>query len=215
MKIKLITGVSKSDNAGLAQLKRSCEVNGLDLTVLVNSEIQWNWAGLPDIYNWCKTDEAREYTHILYSDGFDTFAQLGMQNIEVCYKETDKMLFSTEKHCFPRKDWEDKHPKPAPSEWQYLNHGQFIAPIDVFLRLYEGVFTKDITCQEYAMELFLNGSQDIVLDYECRIFQTIAFESDEDFKYGSFIQNLKTNSIPCFLHGNGKTDMSKVYKLFT
>ena len=211
MRIKLITAVSNPNHEGLTKLKESLNRFEYDYEVLVNKDINWNWAGLEDIYNWCKIQEG--YTHFLYTDGFDTFAFSSMSEIERKYKNTDKMLFSTEKQCFPRKDWTDIHPQ-SESEWKFLNHGQFISPIDTFLRLYEGVFQLNMTCQEWAMDLYLNGSEDITLDLNCDIFQTIAFETEGDFEIREGrIFNLKNKSTPVFAHGNGRTDMTWIYNI--
>lgn len=214
MKIKTIIAISDELNVGFLHLQKSLIKHNYDYTVLINPSINWNWAGLEDIYKWGKTEEAKEYTHFIYTDGFDTVALQPLSNVLIKYKQTDKMLFSTEKQCFPRVDWIERHPK-VDSEWQYLNHGQFIAPIETFLRLYEGVFDLPITCQEYAMDLFLNGSNDIILDTNCEVFQTVAFcKPTEEFEIidGSIV-NIATGSLPSFAHGNGKTNIQWVYDL--
>jgi hypothetical protein len=53
----------------------------------------------------------------------------------------------------------------------------------------------------------------IGLDY-CNIFQSIAFEVEGDFEIRyNRLYNKITHTFPMFLHGNGKTDMSKYYPL--
>jgi hypothetical protein len=46
------------------------------------------------------------------------------------------------------------------------------------------------------------------------MFQSIAFESEGDFeiRYGR-LYNKITHTFPMFIHGNGKTDMTKFYAL--
>lgn len=219
MKTKLITAVSNPDHEGLKQLKKSLNRFEYDYHVITNPNINWNWAGLKDIHEWCKSEEAKEYTHFLYTDGFDTMALTSMAEVERKYQNMrhvfygDQIIFSTEKQCFPRVDWVELHPETT-TEWKYLNHGQFIAPIKMFIDLYEGVFDKSITCQEWAMDLYLKKDPAIGLDLNCDIFQTIAFKSPEDFEIrGGRIYNTKQNSFPCFAHGNGRTDMAWVYEL--
>lgn len=207
--IKVITTVSDPNNEGYHKLIKSLREKSWDYMVIVNQNINWNWSGFKDIYEWCLTDEAKNYTHFLYTDGFDTLAVRDASQFN--FTLPSGFIFSTEKQCFPRKDWEGLHPK-CESEWQYLNHGQFIAEISQFLKYYEGVFDKDITCQEYAMDLYLKPIEGFNLDTKCEIFQTLAFESEGDFLIeDKVIMNTKTGKLPFFIHGNGRTDMTKFY----
>jgi lysyl hydroxylase/galactosyltransferase/glucosyltransferase/procollagen-lysine,2-oxoglutarate 5-dioxygenase len=59
----------------------------------------------------------------------------------------------------------------------------------------------------------INQCDWIGLDY-CNMFQSIAFESEGDFeiRYGR-LYNKITHTFPMFIHGNGKTDMTKFYAL--
>ncbi len=218
MKLKILTAVSTTEHPGFGKLLNSMNFFKHDFSFLVNPEIQWSWGGLPDIYEWCKTE--KEYTHFLYTDGFDTLALSGPDELAEKYKDTDCMLFSSEKGCFPRSDWAHLHPEHDETKrWKYLNHGQFIAPIDVFLELYEGVFGLPITCQEFAMEKYLNGEKRIKLGLDCEIFQSISHIADDEFSVTEgeigerrLVNNL-TGSKAIFAHANGRSEFDWVYKL--
>jgi len=61
----------------------------------------------------------------------------------------------------------------------------------------------------------------VKLDYQCEIFQTLGFCPDTDFEYYSCINdeprrrlcNAIVESVPLFIHGNGHTPMTNIYKL--
>ena len=239
VKLILITTVSTQDHPGFEKLKASLDLFNWEYVVITNPNINWNWSGLPDIYSICPQLIEKGYTHFLYTDGFDTLALSDITEVIEKYKDTDKILFSAEKACFPRSDWSDRHISVEPSitifgskglnmilppnkrtrvvggsRWRYLNHGQFIAPIDLYLELYNGVFDKPITCQEYMMGLFLNGEKRIELDVNCDIFQSIAFKGDDEYTIDA--KRLKNNindSAAVFLHANGRSEFQWCYDI--
>jgi hypothetical protein len=54
----------------------------------------------------------------------------------------------------------------------------------------------------------------IVFDLGCEYFQTTAFENKGDFDLapdGKLLVNNLTGTIPCVLHGNGRTEMKPIY----
>jgi hypothetical protein len=71
----------------------------------------------------------------------------------------------------------------------------------------------DMDDQEF-MHILIDLKEDIRIDFDCSILQSIAFDRGDDFDYQSGrIINLKTKTLPCIIHGNGRTDMSKIYNL--
>lgn len=211
MKIKLLTCVSTMDHPGIHKLEASLKLFNYDYLIIVDPNINWAWGGLINFYNWCKEQVLQEdgYTHFIYTDGFDTIAMSGMD--EVLNKYKGGILYSAEKACFPRSDWSELH--ISDSRWKYLNHGQFMAPVKEWIELYESMYNPNITCQEAAMHKHLNG-YDIKLDTDCGIFQSIAFKGDDEYSIdeGRLINNInKTN--PCFVHGNGRSEMDWIYKI--
>lgn len=60
------------------------------------------------------------------------------------------------------------------------------------------------------------GENLIKLDYNCDVFQTIAFCPESDFNIVGFedaVYNNITDTMPTFIHGNGHTPMTEYYKL--
>jgi hypothetical protein len=67
--------------------------------------------------------------------------------------------------------------------------------------------------QRWYTDRFLERRSSISLDY-CNIFQSVAFEVEGDFTLTyNRLYNNKTHTFPMFIHGNGKTDMTKFYQL--
>ena len=119
-------------------------------------------------------------------------------------------FFSAEKNCYPNPLLSAKYPK-TPYEWRFLNSGSYIYNREKFIDLYErNIPFIGIDDQLYFTELFLKG-ENISLDTNCQLFQSIAFESEGDFSwFNQEFHNLKTDTYPTILHGNGKTDMRKI-----
>ena len=67
--------------------------------------------------------------------------------------------------------------------------------------------------QRWYTDRYLERRSSISLDY-CNIFQSVAFEVEGDFTLTyNRLYNNKTHTFPMFIHGNGKTDMTKFYQL--
>ena len=67
--------------------------------------------------------------------------------------------------------------------------------------------------QRWYTDRYLERRSSISLDY-CNIFQSVAFEVEGDFTLTyNRLYNNKTHTFPMFIHGNGKTDMTKFYAL--
>ena len=210
MKIKVLTTCDNPNHEGYLRLKASLDKFGYDHEVIVHPFSFGHQ--LPVIRDWCNryTGDA---THILYSDAFDTLAFSNAE--EIISKMPDcKMLISCEKNCYPHPERAKEYPY-AESPWRYVNGGGWIAEIKYFLELCERMNLNDQSHdQVWLMEAFLNNQQDIKLDTNCEIFQTIAFSYPEEWDnvnehgYGvNRFRNVGTKTFPVFFHGNGHTDM--------
>ena len=130
------------------------------------------------------------------------------------------MLISTEKACYPLAELAEKYPQSA-YEWKYVNGGGWMVEIAFFIELARKYnLNKDSHDQIWLHNVYLSEREHngVFLDRECEIFQTIAFEGPDDFMeviYGDHkrIVNKKTGALPIFIHGNGHTDMTKIYNL--
>lgn len=211
MKIKIITVATREDE-GLEKLKESCKKFNLDLEVL-GMGTQWKGFGTKVILTGDYLNTLEGYTHFMFVDAYDVII-IG-DNIEEKYKEfgEDAIVFSAEKCCWPKPDLAKDYPI-YDIQWRYLNSGSYIAPIEKYLRLLDkNPPTYAMDDQLYFTELFLKG-EDILLDTHCKLFQSIAFEHDTDFKLtDTYLINRDTNTRPLVLHGNGKTTMDKYHNL--
>jgi len=67
--------------------------------------------------------------------------------------------------------------------------------------------------QLYFTNMYLSKELDCNLDTDCKIFQSIAFESKGDFSIDGGLYNNITKRRPIILHGNGKTNLEPYYNL--
>jgi hypothetical protein len=206
MKIKVITTTSIVSKC--FELKRSLIHFGYDFHF-----IEHEWKGFLDkiheTYQYLKS--LKGYTHFLYTDAWDTFALAPAGELNA--KMPDGLLISGERACYPYPELAIKYPVNK-SAWRFVNGGGWCGEISAFIKMYEAQPpTDELNDQVYLTNQFLKGCEWIKLDYNCSIFQTLAFCSDDDFKYYDRILNRATLEQPIFIHGNGHTSISHVYKM--
>ena len=179
----------------------------------------------------------------IYSDGGDTFCQRPFT------VPNDRLIWSTEKHCYPDVRLAEKYPEPnCATDWKYLNNGGYGGSLALMLefahRYMRAPLPSDANCQHETMVAFLKAKKDgfpIELDYNCELFQTIAFDPQKpkkgqkidrasfsihrddngnpkytgtDFKIvKGKVVNRMTKTTPAILHGNGTTPMEWIYQL--
>lgn len=207
MKIKTVT-VSNLPSMTF-ELSRSMIKYNID-----NEIIYCDWEGfytkISETYNFCKT--LKGYDYILFVDAHDVIFKGDIKTIIEkinTFPEHD-CIFSTEKACWPNTELALKY-KKSPYPWNYLNSGSYLFKIDKFLQIIEEnkpfIGMDD---QLYFTELYLDNKINCILDVECKIFQSVAFEDNNDFSIeNGVIKNNITNSFPIVIHGNGKTDLTK------
>jgi hypothetical protein len=169
-----------------------------------------------------------DYKTVIYSDGADTFFQNGF------VPPDDEIIYSVEKQIWPP---EQQFPRLRtlyneyyntrgrqfliPHPWKFLNGGNWCGPIDLLIEWYEKYGLKDLTGdingQLEQAEAFMKADKDtfpIYFDHACEYFQTTGFENQGDFSLaqdGKSLVNNITGTIPCILHGNGRTNMQPIY----
>lgn len=196
MKSKLITTVSDLNNPGLHKLEASLKRFGWDYKILHDPAIGWDWGGWRNVYEWCKREKENPtgYTHIIYTDGFDTLA-LGTQAEadeafkRICGDDLNKFVYSTEKNFFPHPQTNELNEVASgftneklgltdKNRWRYVNGGQYMASIDRHIEWYENAPKEGIdeNNQWWANKYFikLNDGR-LKLDFGCDLFQTVAF----------------------------------------
>lgn len=203
MRIKVLT-VATQETEGLKSLRKSALNQGMDLTVLGLGET-WKGFGMKVILTYEYLKALQGYTHFIFVDAYDTIFLHPITDYE------GGIIFSCEKHKWPDAD----APYPESDKvWPYLNSGSYIAPIKEYLKLIEAFpinYADDD--QRYFTNLYLNGNS-IQLDTSCKIFQSYAFNTPEDFTltHNSLINNI-TKTEPAVIHFNGKCSEAKIYAM--
>lgn len=212
----IITNIYK-EFWGTNQFRKSC--NMINLPVY-NAHIGGSFTGNGDVFkNLYKAfiDLQDHYKYAIYSDGADTFFVKAFQ------PPAGKIIYSAEKACYPIESMAPLFPQTK-SPWKYLNGGNYCGEIKLLIEFFDkyglNKYKGDINGQKEQSESFLKAKLDefpIELDDQCKYFQSIAFEDPGDFyldEDGKGIVNNITGSIPCVYHGNGRTDMTPIYKRY-
>lgn len=222
MKLKVVTLTTDLKHPGLLKLQESLERHGYDYHIIhqqVPSGMHVFGTQMPHVYNWCK-NESEGYTHLLYTDAWDTVA-LGPFT-ELLSKVDDDILFlgSGEKACFPKPELAAEYPADVPNifAWKYINGGGWLANVKFFCEMYEDLPAEGINDQLWLAQRFLLYNKihgtDVRINYPCDIFQTIGFEGKGDFAVkDKRLVNLLTGEQPLFAHGNGRTAMDWVWNI--
>lgn len=206
MKLKVLTVATHPDK-GLEQLERSLKAYKYDYEVLGIGK-EWKGFGtkLKEVHEWCKKTD---YTHILFLDAYDTFA-VGQLEIG----DFDGVYFNAEKGCWPDADKKDLYPCPD-MPYPYLNSGMYLANVKTLLQIFEeNPYEYKTDDQRYFTDIFLSERYKVSLDYDTEYLMTIAFsEQGKDYEITDKVTNLHSGNTPCFIHGNGKTPMDKIYDI--
>lgn len=222
-KIKFLTTAS---NVGkCAQLKRSLEYFEYDYKIALHA---WEGFGSKLIATRTALNELRKqgYSHFVYGDSYDSFVLGPMSEISGKILDFETILHSAEKANYPHPD--KVYPEVGcVKPWQYLNGGGFLAPVDLWIELFDKrPCPPQLNDQVYQVDGYLanQASGKETLEKDCSIFQTYSFINEAnadgpgDFQYipGKFngrLYNTVTKTFPVVIHGNGHTDMSRIYSL--
>lgn len=211
MKLKIITLTNQLNHPGFLKLKASLDHFGYDWHCI---ETEWKGFGTKIIETAKYLETIRnEYSHFIFVDAHDSFAIINKRLLDLQVPETYGLI-SAEKACYPDSNLTINYSCTS-SEWKYVNSGNYFMPIWMFLeitKLFPIEYTDDD--QRWLTRVYLSHRYALHLDYDCNIFQSMAFEADDDFTYkDSYIVNNKTQGIPAFLHFNGKTQNDKAYQI--
>jgi len=182
----------------------------------INAHAGHQWCGngnaIRYIYGAFKGLPAGELTS--YLDGADTFV---LRDIVV---PEEYILYSTEKACYPLPEIACEFPEIT--RWRYLNGGGYCGPAGLICEFMERYglsrLSGDVNGQLEQQLAYLKAAKEgfpIRLDVDCTEFQTIAFESPDEFAVypGGMLYNRITDSFPAAIHGNGRTEMKWIYEL--
>lgn len=226
MKVVLLTVCDQDMHPGFVRLRLSCARHGLPL---VGRHVPV-WRG-----TWDKVEAVRDFlpamrragaTHACLVDALDVVAQGGRDRL---YEAAGPgCLFSAEAWCWPLPHLEPLYP-PSPTRWRFLNSGGYLAEIDYLgdylLAGADAGLTPDQTAgsdglrfedQAWFSHKFLADRANCRLDVRCKVFQTLGsgvvtadrhWSETFDIADGR-VRNRETGTVPLFLHGNGRGDMS-------
>lgn len=163
--------------------------------------------------------ENEGYTHFLYGDSYDSFVLGPMSEVYGKVADWESLIHSTEKANYPHPD--KVYPDAGISHaWKYVNGGGFFAPIDRYKKLFDSCpCPADLNDQIYQVDQYLSGQSKLEIAPD--IFQTYSFidegtpgGNDGDFAYANGrLMNMVCKTTPTLIHGNGHTDMTRIYNL--
>jgi hypothetical protein len=216
MKIAAVTVTNQPDHPGLKQLKRSAEKHGYDFTIF---RATWRGYGgkVLDVAEFCRENQQQDYTHILFMDAHDSYFLRPYEDFVAKIWNPELMIIGAKKACWPDPDRAQAYEYISGpfSPWRYVNSGQYLAPIDLFLRIVdENPIHEREDDQRWMTSIYLSAKYKTHLDTGCMFFQSIAFEAERDFEINKVgLCNKITDSRPCAAHGNGRTPMGWIYRL--
>lgn len=211
MKIKVVTTVSNPNDEGFLKFKQSLEKFNWEYDVMTHYEAYGSKQ--LNAYNYAKQTDC---SHLFILDAYDVIVLGTMEEALSKIKNYSSIFFNAEKAVYPYSEWEKEYPMEN-SEWRYLNGGACFVEVPLYIKMFEEFPIKDRDNDQANLARIYLDCRDrfnFKLDVNCNVFQSIAFEAEDDFSYkNNRLHNNKTNTIPVIIHGNGKTDMSKIYSL--
>lgn len=213
--VKLIATATNTNHPGFKQFKKSLDKFNWNYEILDGKYTAYG-SKMINAYNYAKTCKE---SHLFITDAYDVIVLGTMDEAlsNIFWYPGKTILFNSEKGCWPYPDkWKNIYPVSG-SEWNYLNGGACFVETQTFIKMFEENPIKHTDNDQVNLtEIYLNNRDKyfMELDTKCRCFQSVAFESDDDFLlYKNRLVNLKTKTMPIILHGNGGTKMNKFYEL--
>lgn len=217
----LVLSVGTDETDGLKRFIKYCNLYGVPHKIL-GLDKEWKGGNMSagqgggqkinllknELSSWTKED--LESTVILFTDSYDVLVVAPPEEIVEKYikfvgqYDSDKVIFSAEKFCWPDTSLAKEYPD-VDSNYKYLNSGGFVGYANKVLDLINNTNIKDTDDDQLFYTRKLLEGDDIVLDNNCKIFQTLnGVGEDISINYKtSRIRNVVFNTNPCFFHGNG------------
>lgn len=206
--IKVVTVASDREKA--RALIKSCEANGIDLTIL-GLDQPWLGGDMSGPGGGQKINLVNQYLKdldptdlVMFVDGYDVVVHDDLRTIHDRFLDFDcDILFAAEKNIWPDKTIADAFPEPEEG-YRFLNSGCFIGYVDALRSIIEEVDPRSDD-QLYYQMAFLGCTNYICkLDHEQYIFSCISGLSDYiQIRSNGQLFNSETRCCPCILHGNG------------
>jgi len=207
--MKIIVSLDNPNHPGWLKLEESLKRHGWEYVTIVK---EWKGFGTKIIGLYEHLVNAYD-DDFIYLDAYDNYCIAPPDEFNYKHRGGSGLIISSEKGCYPDSNNRGKFPT-VPHEWKYLNSGQIYGRREDFMKLFEQNPVKfEDDDQRWYTDRYLERRSSISLDY-CNIFQSVAFEVEGDFTLTyNRLYNNKTHTFPMFIHGNGKTDMTKFYQL--
>ncbi len=207
--MKVIVSLDNPNHPGWLKLEQSLKQHGWAYHPIVK---EWQGFGtkIIGLYEYLCSNDTDEF---IYLDAYDNYCISNPDEFNYKHRGQSGLIISSEKGCYPDVHNMGKFPV-VNHEWKFLNSGQIYGNKKDFLDVYHSNPPKyEDDDQRWYTDRFLAMPDKIGLDY-CNIFQSVAFEVEGDFTLTyNRLYNNKTHTFPMFIHGNGKTDMTKFYAL--
>ncbi len=192
-----------TDYLKASKLLDSCKEFGWPIHLIIEP-----WTGFRDKFlNVLRASKVLKgsYSHIISLDAYDCVVRRPLSEFP---NWTPQLVLAAETNCWPDKRLERHYPRVL-SQYKYVN-SQFLLDLR-YDDLPEFDRIQDKDDQFHLSKYYLThlDNHQIVLDTECRIFQSLyQVDKDEFIIDHNRIMNIVTGTYPFFFHGNGKSDMS-------
>jgi hypothetical protein len=210
----LVCTIATHETMGFADLKKSCEKFHIPLVFFGwGQEYRGASWRLKILYEQLLERE-RDYDYVLLVDGFDTVFATGLRDIMRTYASMKtRFLMSAETNCWPPVDPGPQDYPPAPTRYRYVNSGGYICKMDYLIHVMTELGVTSLpdyrSDQQFWAGVYVWGKTEMKLDYYCQVFQCL-FDAQDDLTFERKIFNHTTGSTPFIIHGNGRTDMTRV-----
>ena len=224
--IVCITFATDSSNDGFQTFIHSCERNRIT-NIVLGLGCTWNGGDMnagkgggqkvnllkQELNTWSHTQLST--TIVLVSDSYDAIIVAPESDIRAKYNTfaTNSIVFSSEKSCWPDSRLEKYYPD-INSDYKFLNSGGFIGKaLDIKTLVQKFSVADDDDDQLLFSKVFLfdNTGNKIVLDYCCKLFQTLHRATD-DVECREHIVNKIHQTSPCVIHANGSLNTKRMLK---
>jgi len=212
----LILGVDISlvKNHGVLRFESFCRKYDLEYG-MIGQGIEWKGGNLSNssgggqkILELRKTlKQMTENRLIFYGDSYDQIPLASDDEIYDKYMKitegSDMIVFSTDYYCWPDFSLKSKFPKVA-TKYKYLCSGAIMGYRDTIYNLIcETDIKNDEDDQEYFSRKFIEKRDNLMLDYNCELFQAAHDVEQDLILHRNRVYNHYTKSYPSFMHGNG------------
>lgn len=211
--LKVITVTTNIDEA--RPLLNSLEKHGWATECLLVPEWKGFGTKLLTTYDFLKSHT--EITEFIFCDAFDVVALGGPDEFRRLLKTNNpNVICSAERGLWPptMEIYRPLYTK-YPHRFDYANSGCYYAKSETFISMIEADKPEyDTDDQKWFNLQFIGVPRywGIVLDNDQRIFNSYSFIDEGEYGYENGRLQINGNQ-PLFVHGNGRTDMTKIYEL--